>query len=28
RPEIDVVVVKGSVPGSRNSFIEISKVSS
>jgi len=28
RPEIDVVVVKGAVPGSRNSFIEISKISS
>jgi large subunit ribosomal protein L3 len=28
RPEIDVVVVKGAVPGSRNSLIEISKTSS
>ena len=26
RPEIDVVLVKGAVPGSRNSFVEIAKV--
>jgi len=26
RPEIDMVLVKGSVPGSRNSLVEISKV--
>jgi large subunit ribosomal protein L3 len=26
RPEMDVVAVKGSVPGSRNSIIEISKI--
>lgn len=26
RPEMDVVVVKGAVPGSRNSIVEISKI--
>ncbi|NQT55303.1 MAG: 50S ribosomal protein L3, partial [Desulfobacteraceae bacterium] len=26
RPEIDMVLVRGSVPGSRNSLVEISKV--